>query len=516
MTAINSLDLKGSIGAYAIAETMLEIKTGGLSGSLRLEHGEKKVIVYFHEGRAVYAVSNQRTFRLSEVLLARELIDKSFVMKHSAIKNDLQFAEATCSESKISANEARSLIGELCEAVIKDSFEWQEGEWTFSPNVRLKAGLSYSIDLDRLLMEHARAMSVEAVAMRLANAGEYFGLNELAAQTDLEPQEAFLISRLDSGKLTLGHLLIVSGQSRNEALKSIYVLWMSGALSRSGWKSVFSEEKIRALRSATFEPKKMTETAPSAIRPKREIPVKSAEPGDDEELPDQADISLDEALTRIESAWNYYLVLGIEPSAKMGIIRKSYVRLAKLLHPDRYRSESPEQLRRIEKAFTEVAQAHETLKTHDGRQSYDIRLRELERDRAQASTPGAGSSRQEDQAAAEFERGFALQLNGDLEAAVPHLARAVHYSPNIGRYHAYYGKALSADESQRHKAQSELLAAIQLEPQNAAFRLLLAEFYIRYKLLKRAEGELTRLLETSPNNREAITLLDSLRAKSLN
>jgi curved DNA-binding protein CbpA len=200
----------------------------------------------------------------------------------------------------------------------------------------------------------------------------------------------------------------------------------------------------------------------------------------------------------------------------MGVIRKSYVRLAKLLHPDRYRSEPPDRLRRIEKAFTEVAQAHETLKTHDGRQSYDIKMRELEREQARAADPAAGGSKQQDHAAAEFERGFALQLNGDLEAAVQHLARAVHYSPNVARYHAYYGKALSSDESQRHKAQNELLAAIQLEPQNGAFRLLLAEFYIRYKLLKRAEGELTRLLETSPNNREAITLLDSLRAKSLN
>ena len=515
MTAINSLDLKGTIGAYAVAETILEIKTAGLSGSLRLERGEKKVIVYFYEGKAIYAVSNQRMYRVSEVLITHGFIDKEFVIKHAAIKNDLQMAEAACSESRISAREIDHFISVLCEEVIKDSFTWQEGEWAFSPIVRLKSGLSYSIDLDRLLTEHARAVPAEVVTARLAGTDEFFGLNESARQPDLEPQEAFLISRLDSGKLTLGQLLIVSGLSRNDALKSIYFLWMSGTLSRFDWNSVFSEEKIRALRSATFELKKMTEATPAPIRHEREIPGKPPEP-DDEELPDQADLSLDEALTRIESGWNYYQILGIEPSAKMGVIRKSYVRLAKLLHPDRYRSEPPDRLRRIEKAFTEVAQAHETLKTHDGRQSYDIKMRELEREQARAADPAAGGSKQQDHAAAEFERGFALQLNGDLEAAVQHLARAVHYSPNVARYHAYYGKALSSDESQRHKAQNELLAAIQLEPQNAAFRLLLAEFYIRYKLLKRAEGELTRLLETSPNNREAITLLDSLRAKSLN
>jgi hypothetical protein len=39
---------------------------------------------------------------------------------------------------------------------------------------------------------------------------------------------------------------------------------------------------------------------------------------------------------------------------------------------------------------------------------------------------------------------------------------------------------------------------------------MLAEFFIQYKLFKRAEGELNRLLENNPNNYEAHKLLDSL------
>ena len=106
-----------------------------------------------------------------------------------------------------------------------------------------------------------------------------------------------------------------------------------------------------------------------------------------------------------------------------------------------------------------------------------------------------------------------LQLNGDLEEALPFLARAAYYAPQNARYHAYYGKALSADENQRHKAENALSTAIRLEPQNESFRLMLAEFFIRYKLMKRAEGELTRLLAISPDNKQARTLLDSIGVK---
>jgi len=54
-------------------------------------------------------------------------------------------------------------------------------------------------------------------------------------------------------------------------------------------------------------------------------------------------------------------------------------------------------------------------------------------------------------------------------------------------------------------------AALKIEPNNATFRILLAEFYIKFNLPKRAEGELTRLLALAPNNREARNMLESLK-----
>jgi curved DNA-binding protein CbpA len=243
-------------------------------------------------------------------------------------------------------------------------------------------------------------------------------------------------------------------------------------------------------------------------------PTRTAEP-EEEETAELVEFDLEDVLKRIETAANYYQILGVEPAAKVAAIRKAYFGLAKMLHPDRYHNETKELLRRVEKAFTELAQAHETLKNSATRQSYDMRMHQAELDKERGVSE-TGGTRQEDRAAADFERGFALQLDGQFDAAVPYLARAVHYSPNNARYHAYYGKTLSADEDQRHKAQNELLKAVQLEPSNVVFRLLLAEFYVKYKLLKRAEGELNRLLEIAPDNREARKLLDSLQVKSLN
>ena len=104
-----------------------------------------------------------------------------------------------------------------------------------------------------------------------------------------------------------------------------------------------------------------------------------------------------------------------------------------------------------------------------------------------------------------------MLMDNEIDEALPFLARAVHFAPKNARYRAYYGKALSADEKQRHKAEAEIQAALKIDPNNPTFRILLAEFYIQFNVLKRAEGELTRLLAMFPSNREARELLDRIK-----
>jgi predicted Zn-dependent protease len=169
--------------------------------------------------------------------------------------------------------------------------------------------------------------------------------------------------------------------------------------------------------------------------------------------------------------------------------------------------------KRVQDAFTEMSQAHETLKDEKNRELYDYKMRNELKVREQAATSGesVSASHQLMQAAEHFERGFSLLMDDEIEAALPFLARAVYYAPKNARYHAYYGKALSTDDKQRHKAEAEMQAALKIDPNNPTFRMMLAEFFIQVGLKKRAEGELNRLLAIFPSNREAMDLLATLK-----
>jgi curved DNA-binding protein CbpA len=225
-------------------------------------------------------------------------------------------------------------------------------------------------------------------------------------------------------------------------------------------------------------------------------------------------ITLDQYLDRVESAATYYDVLGVDKDVDNDELKRVYFSLAKQFHPDKFRSVDADKFRRIQDAFTSLSQAHETLKTAELREIYDYRVGKQLAEHKKSESKAGNASLQAEQAAESFDRGYSLLLNGDPHAAVPFLARAAHYAPKNAKYRAYYGQALAQDHKQRHKAEAEMQAAVKIDGSNPSFRLMLAEFYAEIGLIKRAEGELKRLLALFPNDSAAKNMLADLRSRA--
>src|SRR6185369_17115121 len=229
MTEKTNLDLKGIIRLYPPCEILLELTQAELSGSLRVEHGEQKLIIYLTDGRVVYAVSNERIFRLGQVLLDQNLIDKQFLIENKGVTNDLLLADALVGSGKVSAEEMHGIISGLCTSAIRSALAWDEGEWIFSPHARLKVGVEYTIDTTAMRLEHSRNCSVEVAQARFQNPNEWFSVIQHSQNGhQLQPAEAFLLSRFDSTTLTLEQLFSLSGLSSDNTLKALYSLWLGG------------------------------------------------------------------------------------------------------------------------------------------------------------------------------------------------------------------------------------------------------------------------------------------------
>lgn len=511
-------EIKGTFNEYPFAELLIEAAQSRLSGSFRLAHEDEKAVFYLKNGEIVFAVSNLRQHRMFELVLQSEKVAKADLVAIPNFTNDFELTQNLISKEILTKDEIAVLFARQIEGILLNSLNWETGAWSFSHLARAKDELQFKVNLREILLTYARNLQEDYILSRFRSFEErFFPIQTDQINFNLLPQEYFLLSRIE-GAMRVQDIRSLGGLTEPEMLKSLYILWFGGFLGRKNWNSKFSENKIKELLSAKLILKK--EALQPDVQKIERKRIEKAETVEESPIEEKANHTkeeqkqLQEYLKRVEDAESYYEILDVSVKAKTAEIKAAYFGLAKQYHPDKYHQDTDKVLQQqVQNAFTEIARAYDTLKDEKSRELYDFKLRKyLESVKDQQSYTSADSPVDEsDTARTEFDQGFEYLMNQNYEEALPYLTRAAQLSPNNPRYRAYFGKVLSVSESQRHKAESEMQAAIKLDTENPTYRIMLVEFFIQYKLYKRAEGELQRILTSFPGNKEAEVLLDNLR-----
>ena len=181
---------------------------------------------------------------------------------------------------------------------------------------------------------------------------------------------------------------------------------------------------------------------------------------------------------------------------------------------------------RLEAAFARITQAYDTLRDDNLRANYNSKLEarrkaeQLADSAPKPATHAAGTSGRrrcrtccfEGRARSDqFKEGVAALELGERKTALGLFASAASAVPNEARYRAFYGHLLAGHERTRRAAEAELQAAIKLDPNNAKYRVMLAELYRDLGLKLRAKGEAERAVAAEPNNQKARELLRALK-----
>jgi curved DNA-binding protein CbpA len=511
MTQQNPLDVKGSLPEHPFPELLAEIGDAGLDGSLRLSFKDKKTVVYFDQGQITFAVSNSKRLRLFNVMLEQKKIDKQTLVKHPSFANDLEFAASLQKTGGFSKPEVDEMITAQVVAIILDVVTWPGGEWHFSPLARLRADIRYRIDLQKPLLDHARSVPNEVVVKRFRSVSEGFLVKERPADDLLQSHELYIFGCFGDVPLTIEQLRGKSALPEAGMLQALYVLWLGGILTRINWNSAFAAIKVEEMLSASLQRVKVAADIVSSEPAEIAVEVKPAREAKAADLT----ISLEEFLTRVESAQTHYDTLGIANDAEIIVVKQTYFGLAKLFHPDKFHREPEAMQKRIQTAFTELAHAYETIKNDESRDSYDFKMRKEIEARAKRRAEGQPEETEADvrteTALESFEQGLNFLNAEEYDQAAVLLGRAVHYSPDNAQFRAYYGQALSFFDAQVHKAEAEFQQAVKLDPKNVKIRMMLVDFFIDMNMTKRAVGELNRFLELMPGNGEATKRLERLQ-----
>jgi curved DNA-binding protein CbpA len=517
--------MNGRLSEHPLAELLREIAAAARSGALRLARERVKAVVYAQGGEVVHARSNLRGHRLVECARRAGLLDAGKLAGTvSEMMPDAEACDALLKSGALNAAGVARLRAQQTQEVLKALLVWTDGEWEYDPRARLSEDAGARFDLRQLLLDGARRLPAEFCAARFADESEMISPAPAPpAQLQLVPTEAFVLSRADSPS-RLGDLVALCGMPEAQARHAVYGLALSGFLSRGSWS--------QALAGGSTTPRAGAGEKADAPASGREAAGTSGAVGDGEAAPTAPREEVDALLVRA-AASDYYEMLGVVPLASQAEIKRAYYALAKRFHPDRFvRTVDDATRARAETAFAELAHAYETLREPRERAAYDTKISAQKAAPASAraeasprtvvedaggektSRPFADPSLKPEYRAEEsYQQGLAAMQRADAGAAALYFGEAVRLSPKQARYRASYGRALTANPQTRRQAEGELRAAVGLDPQNASYRVALAELYAAVGLPRRVEGELERALAIDPKHDGARQMLERIKGK---
>lgn len=494
--------MEGTLGEHPLAELIREITTSAQTGALRLEQERAKVAIYFEAGRLVFATSNLRAHRLREVV-KRNGLTEAHVAEFPVRTPDSEIADAMLKTGLLKPETLAAIRVKQVSDVLRLAMLWTEGNWAFVGRVRLADEVRVEVDVNRLLLECARHLPARFVASRLKRTGS---TNVKAVNTtakNLLPAEVSILQRA-SQSLTMNELASSTVKNDEDTLRAIYALSLSGLLESKDWPLALGPQKPVALTKA-----------PAAVKGK----ASSAAAVESDELAD-----LEALFERLHLAQDHYEVLNVARSAPIDEIKNAYHALARRFHPDRFHQTGPALRNRVESAFARIARAYETLSDQPRRTDYDAKgpskppAASVQKPAPPPDRDGkpAAARQRTDAARAEtsFQHGMDALKRNQPDDAIKFLAEAAMLLPREARYRAHYGHALIRQSNTRRIAESELQAALSLEPKNAEYRVMLAELYKTLGLLRRAEGEIERALAVDSKNEAARSLWLNLKGKS--
>jgi len=510
---IASQYMNGQLSEYPLAELIREISVAGLSGALRLERERVKVVIYFDKGHLCYATSNLRLHRLAEVLVRSGAISEQHLgLTERSKSNDAEMEAQLAQRGTINSETLDRVRSIQVSDILSTALLWTSGTWLFDGRARVAGDIRVELDSEPLMMEAARHLPEDFITFHLGNTDEVFAPSARDMNgANLSPVEAFVLSRVQE-PTTLSQLTALSGVAETEALRAIYALALGGLLERRAWPSALPANVAKQVVSST----RMDKTKSAAIIDPRRDDTET------EPVRDNAR-ELDAFFVRLGHARDHFEVLDIGRGASPVEVKHAYHALARRFHPDRFHQSDSALRARVESAFARVAQAYETLSDSSSRAAYQAKLiakpnsgpgnsvsrSEISSHDAEPDLPASNS----DRAAAAFEKGLKAQKQNQYDAAVSCFAEAAHLVPREARYRAQYGQALAERKQTRRLADTELRAAVSFEPQNASYRIMLAELYQNLGLRRRAQAELERALMAEPKNKTARAMLASLQEK---
>ena len=251
MSPENGLEIKSTIEKHPLAELIVEIRQNNLGGSLRLSIGDKKAVIYFDEGRLIYAVSNAREHRLFSHLLKEKLLEQKELAQFPNFAKDHEFAAALKAAGRLNEEQLTNAAKAIVRQIVLDSLSWIKGDFTFTPLARVREDLKLDVEIGDLLMNYGRCFDSGWVINRFRSFDEMFDpIGNMPVPDGIRENEKILLDAFVGQPLSAEALRAATRMPESLLFSGLYTIWLGGFVKRANWNPAFSDLDLKNLSSA--------------------------------------------------------------------------------------------------------------------------------------------------------------------------------------------------------------------------------------------------------------------------
>ncbi len=478
----------GNVRDTSLVKVLVYLNRNRKTGTLAVTTAAFTRRIYLDRGDVIFATSTYEDDRLGEMLLKAgkisvEQYDRSVEMlkaskdkRQGAILVELGF---------LTPKDLFWGVKYQVREIIYSMFLVEDGQYTFAEGeLPTQEVITLKMSIGNLIYTGAsRIVNWTRIRREMPHTDSVLRLSEdplsLFQDIELTQQDKKILSLVD-GSRTIKAIVDGSWMGSFDALKVLYVLWSIGMV-----EEVDSGQGPGPSGSGAIEEDGSVSLNDILTPPTAEEEILLAK--------------VDDVYARIGSM-SMTDLLEVGEKADSEVIKKSYYRLAKEFHPDRYFGSNDATIKqKLTTIFDALTKAYNTLKDERTREEYFASLR------APKQAPGEDSAAR---AAEQHREGIADFKKGNFWGAIEKFKWATKMAPANASYWSYLSLAYSKVPGRVKDAEEALLTALKIEPNNAEFHSHLGLVYMKAGLKKRANASFQKALKIDPRNEKAKKGLD--------
>ncbi len=478
----------GDIKDMTVPWLLQDLRIGRETGTVVFTRQSEIKKVYFKDGDILFASSNREEDRLGEYLVRTGRITKAQFDSSSetVIRTGKKLGAVLFEGGALSLQDLVAHVKFQVKEIILRLFSWREGRYLFDNSpLPLPEIIPLHMSTGDLIIEGIRRLDWTVVRKALPPLNTIIrpasDPSPLFQSAYLAEDQRDLLALIDGTK-SIRELCSLTGIGDFNTLTAIHALLALKMAEKGGTKT---KEEIAFVREAV----------------RVAVGVEEKQAADHQEF--AASVTKETIQYSFESLGlqNYYEVLGVDHSASLQEIKKSYFRFAKLYHPDRhFDPEMSGMKEKLEALFEAIHEAYLTLSSRTARDKYNLDLASGVKAQRVADHTWKGKPDNKEAALAQFDEGMNRFKMGNFWGAEEAFQWAVRLDSGNAEYVFRRGLALSRIPRRGHEAEEYYVKAIEMAPKNIEYYLELGNFYVRSGQKAKALSLYQDALKSDPNS----------------